>query len=355
MKQAGLYLDINKCQFHVQEVKYLGLIITTEGLKMDPKKINTILNWKVPRCVKDVQAFLGFANFYRRFIHGYSKIAAPLSNLTRKEQKLFMFPWARDSPEQQAFQNLKEAFTSASVLAHFNPDAETWLERDASDYVVAAILSQRGMDGQIHPVAFLSKKMSPQECNYEIYDKELFAIVRAFEEWHPELAGTTLEDPIRILTDHKNLEYFMSTKQLNRRQARWAEFLSEFNFKIQYRPGKQGTKPDSLTRRVGDLPEDDKDDRRQFQNQVVLKQRHLDKGVRQAIELSPMLLDEKEIGIPELASMIYDLCETGTGDEESLEESSPDTPGSVEETLEESTDPVHKLRSDGSVKRGVRK
>ena len=92
LKQAGLYLDINKCQFHVKEVKYLRLIITTKGLKMDSKKIKIIVNWKTPRCVKDVQAFLGFVNFYRRFIHRYSRIAAPLSNLTKKDQKSFIFP-----------------------------------------------------------------------------------------------------------------------------------------------------------------------------------------------------------------------------------------------------------------------
>ena len=84
----------------------------------------------------------------------------------------------------------------------------------------------------LRPVAFMSKKMSPAECNYEIYDKELLAIIRAFEEWRPELAGTPIEDPIHVITDHKNLEYFMSTKDLNRRQAGWAEFLAEFNFRI---------------------------------------------------------------------------------------------------------------------------
>ena len=340
LKEAGMYLDINKCQFHVKEIKYLGLIITTEGLKMDRKKIDTIQQWKIPRCIKDVQAFLGFANFYRRFIHGYSKIAAPLSNLTKNEQKSFVFPWAPNSPEQQSFLALKKAFTTAPILAHFDPDSETWLETDASDYVVAAVLSQRGGDGALHPVAFLSKKMSPQECNYEIYDKELLAIVRAFEEWRPELAGTPVEEPIKILTDHKNLEYFMTTKQLNRRQARWAEFLSEFNFKITYRPGKQGTKPDSLTRRPGDLPEREDDDRRQYQSQVILKQQHLDEGVRHAIELSAMLLDELEMSVTDIAAMIYDLCETGDGNEESQEESLPDAPGPVEESNEESTGPV---------------
>lgn len=307
---------------------------------MDPKKIETIVNWKTFRCIKDVQAFLGFANFYRRFIHGYSKIVAPLSNLTRKDQKFFIFPWTTDGLEQRVFENLKKVFTNAPILTHFDPDKEIWLEIDTSDYVVAAILSQRGEDGELHPVAFLSKKMSPQECNYEIYDKEPLAIVRAFEEWHPELAGTPVEDPIKVLTDHKNLEYFMTTKQLNRRQARWAEFLSEFNFKISYRSGVQGTKPDSLTRRVGDLPEDDNDDRRKYQHQVMLKRENLDEGIMQAVNLAPMLLDEKEISVLELASMIYDFCETGINGEESLEELSPDASGSAEESLEESAAPV---------------
>lgn len=125
LHSAGLYLDINKCEFHTKQVKYLGLIITTEGLKMDPQKIETVKHWKAPRCVKDVQAFLGFANFYRRFVHGYSKIAAPLSNLTRAEQKSFVFPWALDSPKQMAFEELKGAFTSAPVLAHFDSNKET--------------------------------------------------------------------------------------------------------------------------------------------------------------------------------------------------------------------------------------
>ena len=343
LQDAGLYLDINKCEFHTKQVKYLGLIITTEGLKMDPKKIETIVNWKNPRCVKDVQAFLGFANFYRRFIHGYSRIAAPLSNLTRAEQKEFAFPWALKGLEQKAFDALKAAFTSAPILAHFDPDKETWVETDASDYVVAAVLSQKDENGILRPVAFMSKKMSPQECNYEIYDKELLAIVRAFEEWHPELAGTPVEDPIKILTDHKNLEYFMSTKQLNRRQARWAEFLSEFNFRITYRPGKQGTKPDSLTRRVGDLPENEEDDRRQHQNQILLKPQHLEKGIQQAVHLAPLLLDEATISVHELAAMIYDLSEEGVDGEESQEESSPTNlesrpESSVEESREESTE-----------------
>ena len=142
------------------------------------------------------------------------------------------------------------------------------METDASDYVSAGILSQYDDNGILHPVAFFSKKYSPAECNYEIHDKELMAIVRCFEEWRPELEGAL--HPIQVLSDHRNLEYFMSTKLLNRRQTRWAEFLSRFNFKIVYRSGKAGGKPDSLTRRSEDLPKGG-DERLRHMEHAILK------------------------------------------------------------------------------------
>jgi hypothetical protein len=153
----------------------------------------------------------------------------------------------------KSFETLKQAFTTAPILRHFDYDREIIVETDASDYVSASVLSQYDDEGILHPVAFFSKKHTPAECNYEIYDKELMAIVRAFEEWRPELEGAL--HPMQVLSDHKYLEYFMSTKLLNRRQTRWAEYLSRFNFKIIYRPGKAGGKHDALTRRSGDLPQ----------------------------------------------------------------------------------------------------
>jgi len=147
----------------------------------------------------------------------------PLTSLTKKEGgKYIPFLWGSD--QQAAFDQLKNAFTTAPILRHFDYEREIIVETDASDYVSAGILLQHDDDGILHPVAFYSKKDSPAECKYEIYDKELLAIVRAFEEWRPHLEGSS--HPIRVLTDHKNLEYFMSTKLLNRRQARWSEFLS---------------------------------------------------------------------------------------------------------------------------------
>lgn len=204
LEKASLTLDPTKCQFKVRRVKYLGLILTTEGIEMDPQKVATVVNWPLPKNVKDVQAFLGFANFYRRFIKGFSRIAKALTALTTLEGRK-EFPLPPGHAALLAFDSLRKAFDQArgAFLAHFDPDRETWLETDASDFVAAAVLSQYDNEGVLRPVAFLSHKMTPAECNYEIYDKELLAIVQAFDEWRFELAG--VDKPVRILTDHQAL------------------------------------------------------------------------------------------------------------------------------------------------------
>jgi hypothetical protein len=194
--KAKLFIDIDKCYFEVQEVTYLGLIISIDGIRMDSAKVKTILEWPIPRTLKDVQAFLGFANFYRRFIFGFSHIVKPLTDLT-KSTVVSVFKWNADC--QRAFDLLKQRFTTAPILKHFDPEIDSTVEVDSSDEVSAGILSQKDESGQLRPVAFFSKKMSPQECNYEIYDKELLAIVRAFEEWRPELARNPNDARSRFL------------------------------------------------------------------------------------------------------------------------------------------------------------
>lgn len=264
---AGLQISLKKTEFHVTSTKFLGLVISRDGVSMDPEKVKAIVEWQTPSDARDVQSFLGFSNFYRRFVRDFSGLAAPLNNLTKKGVK---FTWGESC--QAAFDTLKSAFISAPILQHFDYEKPIVLETDSSDYVSAGVLSQTDDSGLLHPVAFFSKKLSPTECNYEIYDKELLAIIRCFEEWRPELEGAA--SPIQVITDHRNLEYFMSTRNLNRRQARWSEFLSRFQFQILYRPGKFGAKPDSLTRRSQDLPGPD-DPRLQHQSQVVIKSHNL--------------------------------------------------------------------------------
>ncbi|KAI1001585.1 hypothetical protein K3495_g6619 [Podosphaera aphanis] len=242
LRQAGLQLDIKKFSFEATDVKYLGLIISRRGVEMDPLKVECVKSWKIPSCVKDIQAFLGFANFYRHFNKDFSRIALPLTRLTRKD-----LPWKWSSKCNQSFALLKAAFSKSPVLRHFDPDRRCVVEVDSSDWAHSGILSQYNDDGILHPVAYFSGRLNPAQVNYKIYDKELLAVVTAFEHWRPELQGTV--EPVSVKTDHKNLEYFMSTKTLNRRQARWSEFLYRFNFVISYRLGKLGGKPDALTRR----------------------------------------------------------------------------------------------------------
>ena len=137
-------------------------------------------------------------------------------------------------------------------MVHFNPAAPTKIETDASKYVYSGILSQQCEDGKWRPVAYRSKTMQDAECNYDIHDKELLAVVQAFKEWKRYTRGSPR--PIQVFTDHKNQVTFMTTKELSERQGKWQEFLSQYNFRIIYRPGKEGRKPDALTRRPGDIP-----------------------------------------------------------------------------------------------------
>jgi hypothetical protein len=166
-------------------------------------------------------------------------------------------------------------------LIHFDHSKTVYIEADSSDYVQGGCLSQM-KDGVLHPVAFFSRKLTPAECNYEIYDKELLAIINALEQWRPELEGTEL--PIQVLTDHKALEYFMTSKKLTRRQARWALTLSKYNFQITYRPGKQNGKADALTRKPGDRPEGDDDERQRYQFQTILPAQRLHPELQRQLE-----------------------------------------------------------------------
>jgi RNase H-like domain found in reverse transcriptase/Reverse transcriptase (RNA-dependent DNA polymerase)/Integrase zinc binding domain/Chromo (CHRromatin Organisation MOdifier) domain len=249
LRANSLFGKLSKCSFHQDTVEYLGFTLSPAGLAMDPAKVRTIVDWPEPRKVRDIQSFLGFGNFYRRFIPNYSGIVAPLTRLTRKA-----IVWNFDTACRTAFTSLKEAFTAAPVLMNFNPGAPLIVETDASDYAVAGILSSTIEDGSVHPIAYYSRTMSPTELNYDTHDKELLAINEAFKTWRHYLEGTAT--PVDVVTDHKNLEYFATTKMLSRRQARWSEFLSSFNMVIRFRPGRLGAKPDALTRRFDVYPKE---------------------------------------------------------------------------------------------------
>ena len=174
-----LYLKPEKCEWHSETVEYLGYILSPSRLSMAQDKIQTILNWPELQKVKDIQAFLGFANFYHRFIQGYLNIVVPLMCLTHKG-----VPWSFSNNCWKSFLHLKEAFTSALVLAHWIPDTPITVKTDTSNYAVAAILSITCSDNEIYPVTFHSCILSRAELNYDTHDKELLVIFKAFSNAH---------------------------------------------------------------------------------------------------------------------------------------------------------------------------
>ena len=178
LRANGLFAHADTCEFHITSCEYLGYMLSPDGLTMASNKVQIIQDWPEPRKVKDIQSFLGFANFYRRFIYGYSSIAVPLTRLTRKG-----ISWHFTDECCSAFNALKKAFTSAPVLTHWITDVPITVETDTSNYALAAVLSVMTPSGELHMVAFHSRTFHTPEHNYDVHDKELLAIYEAFKRW----------------------------------------------------------------------------------------------------------------------------------------------------------------------------
>jgi len=237
-------IEIDKCVFEQQEEPFLGFIVSGKTIQMDPAKAQDIVDWPKPKNQKEVQQILELWNFYRRFIPNYAQIVAPITDLLRGDGKNFHFAEAQEA----AFHKIVVLFTSGNtpILRHFDQDRPAMIETDASDFAIGAVLSQKFEDGKIHQCAFLSRKMSPVEFNYDVFYKEMLAIVYALQKWRHYALGTSHK--ITIFSDHQNLEYFTKKVKLNRRQARWADILQEYDFVIIYRKGSLNQKADILSR-----------------------------------------------------------------------------------------------------------
>jgi len=244
LKENKLFLRPEKCEFCKQRIEYLGLVISENEVSMDPVKVAGVREWPTLENKTDVQAFLGFVNFYQRFIRDFSTKARPLFDLTCSEQV-----WTWSGKEQAAFEDLKTVVTTAPVLVSPQESDPFWIEADSSDFATGAVLSQQSTtDRKWHPIAFYSKSLFSMERNYEIHNKEMLAIICALEEWRYFLEEATHR--VEIWTDHKNLEYFMTAKKLNRCQAQWSLHLTRFDFLLHHRPGRTMGKPDALSRRA---------------------------------------------------------------------------------------------------------
>ena len=214
-------------------------------VEMDPVKVSGVAEWPT-MWNKEVQSFVGFINFYQRFIKDFSHHACALFNLTKKDVR-----WKWEELEQVAFNKLKELITSTPVLIFPDDSCPYHIEANSSDTATRAVLSQQTLSEngrKWHTIAFFSKILSPIKWNYENHDKEMLAVICALEEWQHYLEGTPCQ--FEVWTDHKNLEYFCTSKKLNRWQARWSLHLSQFDFMLHHHPGHSMGKSDALSHHV---------------------------------------------------------------------------------------------------------
>lgn len=241
LRKQELYVKMSKCAFMQREVAFLGHRIGADGLRVAPDKIGAVQAWPTPTSVSDVRSFLGLANFYRRFVKDYSRIALPLTELTKETNA-----WAWSTPQQQSFDALKAALCSPDVLLVPDQSKPFVLNCDACDYAIGATLQQDHGRG-LQPVAFFSAKMSGAERNYDVREKEFMALLKACLHWRHYLHGT---QPFTLLTDHDSLKYHKTMPKMSGRLARWIELMAEFDYKLQHIPGKDNIVADALSRRA---------------------------------------------------------------------------------------------------------
>ncbi|CAI7788692.1 unnamed protein product [Closterium sp. NIES-53] len=238
LRREKFYVKLSKSEFALKKVQFLGHMVSAQGVHVDPKKIKAVRTWKTPENVKELQQFLGFANYYNRFVPQFAKIATPLTNLLKKNTP---FKW--EDVHQQAMEQLKTALTSAPVLILPDPEKDYVIEADASDQAVGAVLMQDQGKG-LQPIAYLSKKLHGAQLNYPIHDKEALAIITAFKTWRCYLEGRKT----MVYTNHCSLKYLKTQPTLSRRQVRWIDFLeTHFDYDIVYKPGHKN-KADALSR-----------------------------------------------------------------------------------------------------------
>ncbi|KAF8112798.1 hypothetical protein N665_0061s0007 [Sinapis alba] len=235
LRRESLYANYKKCSFGTDNLVFLGFVVTSQGIQVDEKKVKAIKEWPTPKTIGEVRSFHGLAGFYRRFVRDFSTIAAPLTEVIKKSVG---FTWGQ--AQEDAFQLLKERLTSAPLLVLPNFLKTFEIECDASGVGIGAVLMQ-----EKRPKAYFSEKLGGATLNYPTYDKELYALVRALQVWQHYLWPKEFV----IHTDHESLKHLKGQQKLNKRHARWVEFIETFSYVIHYKQGKENVVADALSRR----------------------------------------------------------------------------------------------------------
>ena len=230
-----LYANLKKCSFCTDRIIFFGYVVSSNGIEVDSEKVKAIQEWPTPKTVSEVRSFHGLASFYRRFVKDFSTIAAPLTEIMKKDKG---FIWGKE--QEHAFSVLKEKLSSAPLLRVPNFDSTFEIECDASGIGIGAVLLQ-----EKRPVAYFSEKLHGAQLNYSTYDKEMYALVRALQTWQHYL----LPKEFVIHTDHESLKHLKGQSKLNKRHAKWMEFIESFPYVIQYKQGKENIVADALSRR----------------------------------------------------------------------------------------------------------
>ena len=239
LRESKLYAKASKCEFFKREVSFLGHQIGADGLRTMDEKVKSVMDWPRLTSVGDVRSFLGMVGYYRKFIKDFSRIALPLSELTKNRSP---FRWTDKT--EAAFNNLKNAIRHAPVLLLPDPKLPFVIHTDASGFATGAVLQQDQGNG-LQPIAFMSKKLLDAETRYPVHEQELLAIVQACQQWRHYLVGAQF----RVLTDHRSLQFFQTQPMLSGRQARWREVLANYDFIIEYVAGTDNSVADGLSRR----------------------------------------------------------------------------------------------------------
>ena len=282
LREKQLYAKFSKCEFWLDKVIFLGHVISKEGVMVDPAKIQAVKDWNRPKTVTEIRSFLGLAGYYRKFVEGFSKLAMPLTQLTRKGTK---FEWTDKC--ESSFQELKKRLTIAPILAIPQGTEGFAIYCDASKQGLGAVLMQRGK-----VIAYASRQLKDYETRYPTHDMELAAVVFALKLWRHYLYGVHCD----IYTDHKTLKYLFTQKELNMRQGHWMELLNDYDFELHYHPGKANKVADALSRKTAAVAANLVGQSPQLKSEIERLEMQLITGRLAALNVRPTLLEQIKEG-----------------------------------------------------------